>query len=284
MLLSEEIHLSTDMSRLYTELLSHLDVTLTKRYNSTKHLDYADESDISTVFHTWVKPAVENFLNKYTKSIAVNHHKRLKGTKTSFIPMESGSAEYDNETNEIHIKRAYAAKLTRGICARMDQLQEQGLEKVLNVRIGASTVATSTLKTIVSLFAHEVTHAIQYSRSTKDDPYRSYTMRDQEAFHDKLEQGILDLDYYASPEEIDGYAHGDAMDTILAIDKNLPIQTQITNLRQKLKTITSTGTKYAEFRSTPGQLNQRIVNRYLKKLYQEIDRHIGNMEKTANQT
>ena len=128
------------------------------------------------------------------------------------------------------------------------------------------TGAISTnLQQLVADFTHEMVHAIQHSRSAVDS-YRSYTTS-QDEFYKKLVDGVHDIDYYASPEEIAAYAHEEALSILQHID-SLPDPKQ--SLDTAMQQLVIINKNYKQF-SKDNPIHRKVLKRYLKKVYLELD-------------
>ncbi len=279
--LLERINLLAQTASLTDQLLDQLDTELTKQYNAARNLDYTDHDSIIFVGRL-MKNVIIDYLQKFNATLA-NHHKKLKRTTVAFAKMSSGVGEYDEENNQITFKLTYLSKLAKLASERMDAVQGEVSGKVMSINLHDSPAFVEIVKKLTSLYVHEITHAIQFAKAAVDDTYRSYTEPNKAAFYAKLDQGILDLDYYASPEEIDAYAHGRAMELIQMSSAPPDSQEMLDHVTAQLKLLSSAGTSYEKFRNSDKRINTRVVNRYLKKVYLELDDYRQHLQAKLEQ-
>ena len=130
---------------------------------------------------------------------------------------------------------------------------------------------------ITSSFIHELTHYEQNQKSN-GGYYDSYTEKVKDDLERKLADGIADLDYYASPQEIDAFSVGEVSYFIGKI-QDFPKSKQLDMLedfKQKIPSIVKNG--YISDEDTKShELGVKIRERYIKKIYKGIDQYIDKI-------
>lgn len=134
---------------------------------------------------------------------------------------------------------------------------------------------------VVGSFLHELQHSLQTLKANKDKPkkisiYRSYTNKDKQSFYDDMNSGLAELDYYASPEEIDAYSVGD-VSRIIAVIKDFDEDDKKRYITNCFQTIAALGKKYITDKmagSNPIAIKCR--QRYMKKIYKGLKDYLDN--------
>lgn len=140
---------------------------------------------------------------------------------------------------------------------------------------------------IASTFIHELVHVRQhipqYKKGRDDTEYRSYLDKTKGEFgkmvsnpqdSGELPQRYYDL-YVASPQEIAARAHQAAIKVIK--DTELNVINDLEELPSK-RDILSNVNEYAreQFKTPENPKESQVFNRYIKLIYQEVDRYYDN--------
>lgn len=184
-----------------------------------------------------------------------------------------GGAEYEYETKTITITVSHDDISV--ISELIDEYSEDYYELKTNEEfIEAINYLT---RQFCALFLHEAQHALQdYQSNYNSTAYRSYTNKNKSNFYDKINNGILDIDYYSSPEEIDAHAVQRISDVISQM-KDFDSEEQRRYLTNCFQTIAALGKKYIT--TTMAGTNQIAIksrNRYMKKIYIGLKDYLDN--------
>lgn len=130
------------------------------------------------------------------------------------------------------------------------------------------------INTIVSIFVHELTHALQTSSAGRDDTYRSYMVKSKKQFWEIMRRSTGDLFknkvYLSSPEEIGAFAQNTAYDMIKEVLDDEP-EWQVIYITDLIKNLSLSITPYRTFIGEVGPIAKKVVQRFLKRVYQELD-------------
>jgi hypothetical protein len=140
------------------------------------------------------------------------------------------------------------------------------------------------IKALVGNFLHELQHYLQSTKANKDKSskiysYRSYNNKDKQNFYDKINAGILDIDYKTSPEEIDAFAI-QAISEIISDMKTYDSHEQRLYITNCFQTIAAIGKKYISDEFSDNKIAIKSRNRYMKKVYSGLkeyaDHHLND--------
>lgn len=122
--------------------------------------------------------------------------------------------------------------------------------------------------TIIHEMVHVVQHLLQYAQGRKTTAYKSYAGHTRD-FHDEVRQGKYSKLYYSSPQEIEAHAHEAAIYVI----KKISSLRELSNIRGLIIDRLRMG--IPEF----DELDQLVTNRYIKRVYQEIQSEIERLNR-----
>jgi hypothetical protein len=134
---------------------------------------------------------------------------------------------------------------------------------------------------VVGSFLHELQHSLQTLKANNDKPekifsYRSYNNKDKQKFYDKVNAGVLDIDYQTSPEEIDAFAVGDISRVISAM-KDYDADEKKRYITNCFQTIAELGKKYiTDKEAGANTIAIKSRHRYMKKLYKGLKDYLDN--------
>lgn len=284
-LLNESVSISVLSRRLHREILDTLPKMIASRYNKfgsglalKQYLidpDYEEtpadrNSDISTI-KNWIVTDLKSVIGKFLKE----YYPQYSKLTITFAAGHGGS--YNHTTKTIYINSSYINSIAKEFYNALTSIVDANKKvSTLDVDIVANVVS------IIKFFAHELVHHIQWSSSAIEDPYRSYTLTDKAKFQEKMNQDVLDLDYYSSPEEIAAYAHGNATQMLSDMDY-YPDGDQIEMVTDMMQYITTRGSDYSQFDNQSPRIKKLVINRYLKKLYQELDSYRTHLIQQSKQ-
>lgn len=123
---------------------------------------------------------------------------------------------------------------------------------------------------ICEIWAHEVVHAHQGYRSKIHDAYRSYVQKDKKKFWELIRNGVHEVEYLASPEEIGAFAQEFVYDLLKDIEDE-DTDYQMIIVSDTIKYISARGTRYDSLVDNKDPVVQKVVKRFLKKVYEELD-------------
>ena len=128
------------------------------------------------------------------------------------------------------------------------------------------------LEEIVEIWVHELVHALQFSRSKIDMPYRSYLEKSRQKFHDLISDGIHDAAYLGSPEEIEAFAQEEAFNALLMVQGE-DLENQLIFISDILTYLgdPQTNRYQSKFGDSKDPKEIKVKQRFLKKVYQELD-------------
>ena len=134
---------------------------------------------------------------------------------------------------------------------------------------------------LVGIFLHELQHSLQSYNANTDKQekifsYRSYTNKNKQAFYDKVNAGVLDIDYKSSPEEIDAHAVEDIA-KVIANMKDFDTDDKKRYITKCFQTIASLGKKYiTDKMAGSNQIAIKCRQRYMKKIYKGLKDYLDN--------
>lgn len=185
-----------------------------------------------------------------------------QGITFRFKKLDSGKAEYDHDERLITFAPVTIGAFSKGI------VQELGKGTDPNRLLDKQAVQDGFGR-LVELLVHELVHGEQFSRSKIQYPYRSYLMKNKDEFH---AHDQLDAPYYASPEEIGAYAQQQALVLIRNVSAaSGSKQEKIAAVTQLMQSLSTKDTDYDMFKQFPGKLGYQVRNRYIKKIYAELE-------------
>lgn len=223
---------------------------------------------------------VEEFLNFFFVKIMTREFRAVYGSKEAHVIFdelpENMDAKHFRET--ITFNSSLLAALAEIVHVRMIEIFIANKFNVRSIQWSdLSEDIESSVNFMAQLFVHELTHGYQYARSrhrVSDMGYRSYLERDRAKFLDLINRGVYGAEYLSSPQEISAHAQEYAYKIISTLSGSR--EEQAGKLREIMRELSTSGTKYASLQRD-NQVQNRSANRFLKQLYQELDKHLDEL-------
>lgn len=280
--LQEKISLGATGRRMRASIIKNLTQILNDRYQ--KHLTSmpfhvlatdpnaqvkpANQSMALTRTAAWIREYLEQTLGDQMRGILQNKH-GYSDVRFGNIAPALGQWSKPN----ILIDSRLISKMTQQVYDRFYMSFEDAGYKLVPMSAEQLRIVPM-INEIVSVYLHELTHAEQWGRAGRDDIYRSYMTRTKQEFYDIMRSSLDELwkekVYLASPEEIGAFAQNTAYELYQSILSDHP-EYQIEFITGLMQNLTATVGQYHRMRKDTDPKAKKIVNRFLKKVYQELD-------------
>lgn len=222
-------------------------------------------------------------LNQYIKLNSDNSYEREPFT-ILFLPTEHGGT-FDAENNAININDKLSDSLAKETYEMISEFIIDNNFEISAIDIAQayqypkSTRLEQLLYRLHEILLHELVHYEQYSRSRVSNFYTSYVVRNTGKFYDLIKKSILEKAYYGSPQEIAAFASGESLKIVKEVmNSNYSLADKISILKDYLQTFNISHPEYRKFLNSVRNIDKKIVNRYIKKVYLEIDHYIDELE------
>jgi hypothetical protein len=217
--------------------------------------------------NAFIETYLVNYLTIETRKAMDTHR-----AKCIFAEMKSADGEYDHDVTTIRINQNYIPVLGKAIYNSFsNHWFDTGFEEQSSFEVGDYDFS-GPITRVVEIWTHEITHGLQFIRSRMGIlTYRSYFEKDKNKFYNILRGASNTKEYLGSPEEIGAFAS----ETVYGIMKDIDdedLDYQIIAISDLIKYSSgAAGTRYRRFMDSKDPKEQKVLRRFIKKVYMELD-------------